>query len=276
MRAVRLQRDPVVMAAIRELERGVWLADHVPEEVRRPVEMLCHLLSDCVADAVVTLSLFEEAVTQPASDQWDHDRGRERQREAELETQEGLEWGQPDYFERSNAIREQARRDALRIKWAEQGGPESYRRRLPFIHAQSFVSTLAQLQRSLVALSSYQFEPHESAAILQACDGFAAALPGLKGVRDSTEHAEDRVRGEARGKKLEPAPMINEAIHAPGGGVLIMNMLNGRKFGCTLADGTFAELEVSDATTAIASSAVQAVYDALPWRPGHRLHDPSQ
>jgi hypothetical protein len=60
--------------------------------------------------------------------------------------------------------------------------------------------------------------------------------------------------------------------------------LEGLGFPVVLIDGLSegfddeapAELEVSDATTAIASSAVQAVYDALPWRPGHQLHDPSQ
>lgn len=84
------------------------------------------------------------------------------------------------------------------------------------------------------------------------------------------------MRGEVRGKKIAPEPIMNEVIHAPGGGALVLNMLNGRKFGCTLADGTFAEVEVSDATTQIVRVAVQAVYDAPPWRPGHRQHEPSE
>jgi hypothetical protein len=43
-------------------------------------------------------------------------------------------------------------------------------------------------------------------------------------------------------------------------------MLNGRHFGCTVEDGTYAEVEVSDATVEVARAAVQRVYDALPWR----------
>ncbi len=44
------------------------------------------------------------------------------------------------------------------------------------------------------------------------------------------------------------------------------DMLNGRHFGCTVEDGTYAEVEVSDATVEVARAAVQQVYDALPWR----------
>lgn len=133
--------------------------------------MLCHLLSDCVADSVVALALFEEAIageprgTSPDHGQWERDRARERQREAELEAELGVAWGDPDYFQTSNAIREQARRDVLRQKWVEQGGPEAYRRRLPFIHARSFVTTVALLQRGLFAMCDYELDPHESAAV---------------------------------------------------------------------------------------------------------------
>ena len=55
----------------------------------------------------------------------------------------------------------------------------------------------------------------------------------------------------------------------------MMDMLNGRNFGCTIEDGTYAEIEVSDATVETARAAVQAVFDALPWRPGHRRSEPS-
>ncbi len=85
-------------------------------------------------------------------------------------------------------------------------------------------------------------------------------------VRDSVEHAEDRMRGFKRSTKMTLAPITNSAIHAPGGGVLVGDMLNGRHFGCTVEDGTYAEIEVSDATVEVARAAVQRVYDALPWR----------
>jgi hypothetical protein len=151
----------------------------------------------------------------------------------------------------------------------------SYQRRVVFIHAQSFVSTLAVLQRSLLAFTTYAFAPAVAASLQQACDDFAAALPGLKGIRDSTAHVEERVRGEAHGKKIATQPITNSMVHAPGGGVMIVSALNNQHYGGTIADGTYAEVEVADATTEVARVAVQAVYDALPWRPGHRQFEPS-
>jgi hypothetical protein len=272
------------MATIRELERGVWLDDSVvPDDSRRGIEMLCQLLSDCVADLVVSLSMFEHAQTESSArmrvqhdhEQWERDGEQRRAREAELEAAAGIAWGDPDYFEKSETIREQVRREMLREKWTREGGPESYRRRAPFIHAQSFVSTLAVLQRSLVALTKYQLEPQVKAGLQQACDQFAAALPELKDVRDSIAHVEERVRGEAKRKKISTQPVSNSMIHAPQGGVMVVSALNNQHYGGTIADGTYVEVEVADATTAVACTVVQAVFDALPWRPGHRQVEPS-
>ena len=274
------------MATIRELERGVWLDESVPEEFRHDVEMLCHLLSDCVADLVVSLSLFEQAQivqTRPIEsvptadrEEWQRESEWRRAREAELEAASGLVWGASDYFERSEEIRERVQREALREKWEREGGPETYRRRLIFIHARSFVTTLAALQRALTAICQYDFTPGVTADLKRARDAFAAALPGLKGVRDSTAHVEDRVRGQQKlGRKIAPQPVVNSMIHAPRGGVMLIESLNNQHFGGTIADGTYAEVEVADTTTEIATTAVQAVFDGLPWRPGHRMHEPS-
>jgi hypothetical protein len=273
------------MATIRELERGVWLEDSVPSEIRHDVETLCHLLSTCVADLVVTLSMFEQAQLSDHArfresadrhrENWERDAERTREIEAALETAAGVIWGHPDYWERSSEIREQARRQMLREQWAHEDGPESYQRRVVFIHARSFVTTLAVLQRSLLAIRKYPFEPSVQNAIQGACDNFASAVPGLKGVRDSVAHVEERVRGEARGEKITAAPIINKMIHAPDGGVIVTESLNNQHFGGTIEDGTYAEVEVADTTTEIARSAVQAVFDALPWRAGHHLHEPS-
>ncbi|HEY5430715.1 MAG TPA: hypothetical protein VIK04_16485 [Solirubrobacteraceae bacterium] len=273
------------MATIRELERGVWLDSAVvPESFRHDAEMLCHLLSDCVADLVVSLSLFEQAQanrrvqTPPRVDanEWQQESDRRREREAELEAAAGLSRGDPNYWEKSEEIREQVRRQLQREKWQRDGGPEAYRRRLVFIHARSFVTTLAVFQRALIALCDYGFESGVAGGLERARDVFAVAIPGLKGVRDSTAHLEDRVRGQRqRGAEIRPAPIVNSFIHAPGGGVMVTEALNNNRYGGTIADGTYAEVEVSDAITEIAETAAQACFDALPWRPGHRIREPS-
>ncbi|CAA9500039.1 MAG: hypothetical protein AVDCRST_MAG53-1891 [uncultured Solirubrobacteraceae bacterium] len=275
------------MATIRELERGVWLDESaLVDDDRRDVEMLCHGLSNCVADLVVSLSMFEQAQVEShvrmqsrpragCMEEWEREGQRQRARKAELEAKAGVAWGQLDYFEKSEAIREQVRREMLREKWAREGGPDAYRHRVEFIHAQSFISTLAVLQRSLLALTKYPFEPAVALKIKKAADDFADALPGLKGVRDSVAHVEERVRAEAHGKKIKKQPVSNSMIHAPGGGTMVVSALNNRHYGGTIADGTYAEVEVADPTTEVARAAVQAVYSAVPWRPGHRHFEPS-
>jgi hypothetical protein len=275
------------MATIRELERGVWLDETVvPDDFRLDAESLCDLLSNCVADLVVSLSMFEraqiecraclQAKLEAGRDRENREREAERQREREVElaAQAGITRDHPDHFEKSRPIREQARRELVRENWAREGGPETYRHRAPFICAQSFVSTLALLQRSLLALTKYPFDRRVAASIQRVCDDFAAALPGLKGVRDSVAHAEDRVRAEAFGKKIATQPVSNTLIHAPAGGAMVVSALNNECYGGTIADGTYVEVDVADATTEVARAAVQAVYDALPWKPGHRRIDP--
>lgn len=274
------------MATIRELDRGAWLDESVPEEFRHDVQMLCHLLSDCVADLVVSLAMFEQALVgtgvrmQVRSDaahdheQWRREGERPRAREKELDTQPGIACEPPGYFESSEAVRERVRGVGPSESSAHERVPESYARRIVFIHAQSFVSTLAILQRSLLALTRYSFEPDVAAELKRAADCFAGALPGLKGVRDSVAHVEERVRREAHGKKINTQPVWNSSIHAPGGAMVVSALID-QHFGGTIADGTYAKVEVADATTEVARAAVQAVYDALPWRPGHRHREPS-
>ncbi len=111
--------------------------------------------------------------------------------------------------------------------------------------------------------------------LANARDAFASALPGLKGVRDSIVHAEDRAQGKVHGKKIDTKPLTSGPVLAPNGGVMV-RILEERHFRITIADGTCAVIEISDATTEIARIAVQAVFDALPWYPWGRTYLPSQ
>jgi hypothetical protein len=88
---------------------------------------------------------------------------------------------------------------------------------------------------------------------------------GLKGVRDSTAHVEERVRGEAHGKKIATQPITNSMVHAPGGGVMIISALNNQHYGGTIADGTYADVEVADATTEVARRSSSRLRAELPF-----------
>jgi hypothetical protein len=285
------------VAEIRELERGVRLDESISADLQPEVESLCDLLRDAVADAVVSLALFEHAIfkeqeaialshtDRPASPEewqryversreewWQHGE-RKARREEELAAQDPRGPTDPDYREWRRRIGEQAGRALQREEWSEEGGPEAYRRRLPFIHARSFVTALALLQRTLKLLAEYDLPQDVKEGVRRASEDFAQALPGLKGVRDASEHAEDRLRFRARRRVIDPAPVMKNGIRTAGGN-LIVELLDGRNFGSTTESGAYAEVEVSDATTEVARATVQAVHDALPWQGRHRVFEP--
>ena len=68
-------------------------------------------------------------------------------------------------------------------------------------------------------------------------------------------------------------PLSNELIHAPDGGVLVVDSLNDNRLGGTLADGSFGEVEVSPQSVGTAQHFVQRVLDAFEWR-GPTMHLP--
>jgi len=148
--------------------------------------------------------------------------------------------------------------------------PESYASRIPFVHAKSCLYALDTLQKALAHLCRTASVPHD---VLEARDDFEAAFPSLTHVRDSAHHVEDRVRGKARDKQIQLKPVVNEAVRAPDGGVLIVQSLINNRYGGTLADGTYGEVEVSTDSVAQAQQVVQRVLNAYTWR-GPRDHLP--
>jgi hypothetical protein len=266
------------MAQLVELERGIWI-EGVDKDVGRVVESLCRVMEGNVTDAVLAVAMFEQASAAAyrsafGEGEWERDRVLEQRRREELEARipevEG-EW----YGNRMMRVYEQAQRDVIRAKWNTGELPRSYARRLPFIHARTFLTSLAQLGRAMSAMAT--LDTGEAKPTIGATrDRFEAALPHLKPVRDSIEHAEDRMRGlDRNGKTMALAPISNQMIEAPGGGLLVGDALNNRHYGCTVNDGSYAEIEVSDDTVEVAREAVQAIFDVLPWRPGHRQFEPS-
>jgi len=114
------------------------------------------------------------------------------------------------------------------------GVPTSYTFRLPFIHA---------------------------------LEEFERRLPGVKPVRDSSHHTEDRARGLGRNlKPLDLQPITTGAIFAPGGGVLVLNSLENDDLCFTGSDGAYHRVPINAASVRAAQEAVQRVLDAFTWK----------
>lgn len=64
---------------------------------------------------------------------------------------------------------------------------------------------------------------------------------------------------------------MNETINAPHGGVLVVDQLTNDRYGGTLADGSYGEVEVSLKSAVVAQQAVQAAFDAWTWKGPTRM-----
>ena len=275
------------MPRIVEVRHRGFTLEGLPSDTAHAVMGLCSLMSSRLIEAALAIDLYEDATRQVAAllsvemeerhAREDAERELVREREAELGLGEmrvpGLAWT-PEVRRQEGEIREQAEREVLHAKWHKGAIPQDYIKRGPFLHARSFVSSVAQIERVLRELKCLSLGDAD-AEIAAAHTEMTAAIPGLKKVRDSSEHAATRVQGKRKyDKRLDLQPVDNNMIHAPHGNVLIVESLHGNRFGGTIEDGSYADVEVSDATLEAARAAIQRALDALPWRdiPGVPRH----
>lgn len=252
------------------MKPGTSIVDISDISQRNDAEALLELITSCVQDAAICLSLFEDARQHhrvPESRAlWaatrDHERERERQIEETLEQQLPADLD-PSAFNRARrGISDQARVEAKRERWQAGEIPQSYQHRLAFIHAKSCLYAFDTIEKSLALLGGIPGIPGDVRA---ASSDFSAAFPDLKRVRDSAHHAEDRVQGKRRRARLDLQPAALGTVNVSNVGVLILDVLNGNRFGGTLEDGTYGEVEISVASVAAAQRIVQAVLDCFQW-----------
>ena len=247
---------------------GVWLDGFADTDEQREVESLLHLLTTCVNDAAVSLWLFEsaqgaQAAAEDPAAKWEADRERESRIQATLERELPANLSPEDRFAASVRVRDEARIQARREGWANGEVPRSYVNRVPFVHAKSCLYALDTLHKALKLLSQKASAPSGVRSSLQA---FEAAFPSLRDVRNSAHHVEDRIQGKHYDKTISLQPIVNPAISALAGGVLVVDLLSGNRYGGTLADGSFGEVEVSQTSVATATRVAQDVLNSYRWR----------
>lgn len=210
------------------IKPGTCLASPDDPRVRFTVEALLGLLGDCLADAAISLTLFES----------------------------------------SCALNRESRAGGARTKteWPVSSGsvPASYSHRLPFIHAKSCVFALDSIAKTIRQLSRQDAAPADVAA---SYDELVKFLPALQDVRDSAHHPEDRIRGVQRSNMpLVLKAVDNRFMKAPAGVAVIVDALVGNRYGGTMASGEYGEVEISAASVTAARDAIQRAYLAYPWK----------
>lgn len=230
------------------------------------------IVESAFAEATIALILFEQSQrdpsVRPSREDWERDAQRRLELSRAIESQDrALEaWFDPAQWEKT---RERVERQLVHENWDRGILPRQLRHFIPFIYAKSFLYAVDRIGKVLARLAE---RPDLPADAQGACKEFYASFPSLREVRNSAQHVEDRGRGLGKGgKPLDLKPIENSMISAPGGNVLVVDNLNGNRFGATIADGHYAEMEVSAASLTTIRQHIQAVLEALPWRGPRRL-----
>lgn len=249
---------------------GTWL-DYEDQDWSWHIQCIIGNLESTFFEANAALNFFEEArALRPKLDQKQCERDAYRQAEirAEIEKEHGGAFS-PDLWEEIN-FETQVR--FKREQWSHGRKPTEFEHNRPFIYAKAFLYALDAFDKFLAVLSREAGVPEGIAALhAQVADAF----PDLRGVRNTSQHLEDRTRGLDRDQKpLALKPVATKMIHAPGGGVLVLNSLNGSKYGGTMADGHYGEVDVSPQSMQHLQRILQEVLQSFLWR-GPKRHSPS-
>ena len=231
-------------------------------------------LESAFYDANVSLNLFElerakvSNLDRFSREQWDKD-SQKKQELTQLVRQElGL-----SLYEFSDELNLEVDARLKREKWQNGELPQVHLHRIIFLHAKSFLYALDTIDKFLKVISDESGSPQ---GIKLLHTQIANDFPNLRAVRNSTQHLEDRARGLGAGRPPKPLslqPVDNGSISAPQG-ALILSSLNGTKFGCTMADGHFGEVDVSPESMGKLQSIIQKTFNAFEWN-GPKQHLPT-
>ncbi|BBW23144.1 TPA: hypothetical protein SCS19_004137 [Enterobacter kobei] len=240
------------------IKPGNFIA-HEDREYSRKFDNLIRHLETAFYEANVSLNLFIKEYNNVDNFSFGYDEAlAELQKRRDLQTLVRSELGIDSFEEVNFEVDKRLKRE----RWREGVMPESHQHCLLFVFAKSFLYALDAICRFIKVISE------EHGAPVQIKDLYARindSLPNLRAVRNSSQHLDERVRGKSNhGKKLEPKGVSNEAFNLPTG-ALVLDSLNGSKFGTTMADGHYGEVDVSLETLLIIRDILQEVINSFQW-----------
>lgn len=251
---------------------GTWL-DYDDRDWAWRIEGQLRSLQSQFFEANASLNLFASAASIHPSlatkEMWE--RGSKRRSEIQRAVEHEL--GNCISHENWDEIHFETEVRFKREKWGNGCVPREFEHNLPFIYARSFLYALDAFDKFLGVLAKETDIPSR-VAILH--EQIAKDFPSLRGVRNTSQHLEDRFRGLGAGRNpqmLKLKPIANNFINAPRG-ALVLNCLNGSKYGSTMADGHYGEVDVSPESMQRMQSVLQELLLLFKWR-GPKQHAPS-
>jgi hypothetical protein len=255
--------------------------------VMSELDTLITVIENAFVDALISLRDFDRAADAwiDLKGQWARNDAAHARLIAEAEQREPIVAEEHPQL-RTIRLAAATRSEIARGRWDEGDLPLDCATRTLIVYARSFIHALAQISRALATMQRSAAPLPDRGKIRDAAadalDDLEASLPGLKPVRDSVEHAEDRIRGfHGHGRKKEPLPVVvvsqSPTFDVPTNVVLFADTIRGRSYGWTTANGIHEEVEISDASLETTRAAIQSLFDGLPWMrsPGDGKATPS-
>lgn len=244
---------------ILEIEHpGTWL-EFNPKEIAWEIQGVLSQIESVFTEAVIALNLFELERTKDYFEMSkEYNEALSKKREEILKSKDTNSSAYNFNITAYDEVDIEARREI----WKTGIPPQEFTHSLIFIYAKSFLFSLDNIYKLVDVLSRYKNIPIE---VSEARDKLKSNFPNLIGVRNSTHHIEDRIRGlERNEKKIKLKPIDNTLIKSAGG-ALVLNSLNNNRYGCTMADGHYGEVEVSSNTLSFVRDAIQKILTSFSW-----------
>jgi hypothetical protein len=242
---------------------GTWLV--LPDkEKTRQIERLVDLLKMKFLAANTALILFEHynSLREYRREQRKTDRVIAPERHERMRQQVEIEFGaRGESIDWSGISKEVDRR--LRIEDRANGKlPVEMETNLPHIYAREFLYSLSVFAKCLRALAQ---EPDMPAALSDAVIEMDKAVPDLNGVRDTTQHLEDRVRSlDRKGQPLKIKPTATEPF-AGAANLLLLDVLSNSRYCSTKENGEVGAVDVSRETLRSVHNVLTQVIQAFMW-----------
>ena len=237
------------------------------------LENIIRNLVDQFYDANLALNLFIDSYKRghnpPSAEQWQTD----SKRRSEIRREVKLKYNNPHDHAVWHEIHLQTEITFKKEQWQSGKLPRQFEHNQSFIYARAFLYALDSFDKFFGVLKKQSNVPSELEEIYIK---FGREFSDLRGVRNSAQHMEDRSRGLGAGinpKPLKLKPIDNGFIKSEGG-IIALNCLNGTKYGNTMADGHYGEVDVSPQSMEALSVILQDILEAFKWT-GGEMHFPN-
>lgn len=242
---------------------GTWL-DYEDQEWAWKINSLIHHLESKFYKANLALNLFMSAQDMPHVGQgkyWED--AFKRRWEIQDEIRENFENSNMQF---SNPLASwEIAQTVYRNEMISRGDlPLSCLGSLSHMYAEVFLYALDSFSKFLKVLSEEKNVPTE---VIENYKKISEYFPDLQKVRNTAQHLEDRSRGLGAGRNPKPLDLKPITNHeAMQGNILALGMLSNNKYGSTMADGHYGEIEVGTETMERLQEILKNVLNSFKWK----------